>query len=132
MKSKYFVGSIIHRVLEQIIDEPSTDRQLCRLFSKESMQKFARANIEPLIADGFVNRAGEFLIVSPRGKEKYQMLGPVTAKKEKRERVFFYEPYVSKEFSGDLARSSSSDHEKYPSRRGNTLVWRNGHQAVMS
>jgi hypothetical protein len=131
MKSKYFVGSIIHRVLERIIEEPATDRQLCRLFSKESMPKFARANITPLIEDGFVNRAGEFLIASPRGKERYQMLGPVTVKKDKKNRGFFYELYAPKEFFGDLARTGSSDHEKYPSRRGQTLVWRNGLQMVM-
>lgn len=128
MISKYTRGSKIHRALAHLGILPRDLQELVRLISfGESASRFQNQILMPLKDDGFAKWEGEKFSITELGREKLAELGqiktrlPNTDGKKQKHIALNLRDYLSPIF-----RPGADDHEKYPSRVGDSLHYRDG------
>ena len=131
MISKYTVGSRIHQALERIYKSRVTAQELRKEINyTESILRLEEFIVTPLISDGYVERTnGEsfhpYLTITHKGEEKYLEMGVVKRPMPRAEKVDkFVGTYDGKELRAFTGRPGAMDHEKYPSRMAEGLVYR--------
>ena len=131
INSKYSRGSYIHRALERIEREPQTRDRLRREIASVSIARFNESIIQPLITDGFATIDREVLMITEKGRAKYEELGPVKDKLPPtfagaRKNNVFAGTYDGKELRPQQNRLEGNDHLALPSRVDDTLYYRDG------
>jgi hypothetical protein len=99
---------------------------------KDSSKIFDQSVIQPLLNDGMITRTEMQYHITPKGSEKLDHLGRYTnpVAKTKRAPVEFV-PYDGNELLGKAVRIGADDHFNFPSRRGNTLFYRDGREVLI-
>jgi len=130
MQPKYSRMSRIHQALCKIEITAMEAGQWRRAVNfKDSSKIFDQSVIQPLINDGMVTRKEMLYFITPKGSEKLDFLGRYTnpVAKTKRAPVVFV-PYDGNELVGKSVRIGADDHFNFPSRRGDTLFYRDGRE----
>ena len=130
MQPKYTRMSRIHQSLckiEVMAMEAGHWRRVVNF--KDSTKIFDQSIIQPLLNDGMITRNETLYYITPKGSEKLDHLGRYTnpVAKTKRAPVEFV-PYDGNELLSKSVRIGADDHFSFPSRRGNTLFYRDGRE----
>ena len=127
MKSTYTRNSLIHQALESLDRLPRSPEQLRTNLVTISMTRFNEAVTEPLLRDGLARHEGGILVLTALGREKISFLGMTKTKlPASHKAALMHVPYDGAELRVKPARTSADQHEKFPSRVGNHLHYRDG------
>ena len=133
MQPKYTRMSRIHQALCKI-EHKSMDIGTWRVASqfKDSTKIFDQSVIQPLVNDGMILRRELYYHITPKGSEKLDELGRYAqnATRTRREPRQFL-PYDGNELVVKSVRVGADDHFQFPSRRGNTLFYRDGREVAI-
>ena len=130
MKSKYTIGSKIHQALckiENTTMDAGTWRKAIQY--KDAPSIFDRAIIQPLVNDGMVNRVDYNFYITAQGSARLDNMGRYVKKPVINKRLpVTHETYRGNELTQPATRLGADDHFNYPSKRGNTLYFRDGRE----
>jgi predicted transcriptional regulator len=133
LQPKYTRMSRIHQALCKI-EHKAMDIGALRLAShfKYSTKIFDQSVIQPLVNDGMILRRELYYYITPKGSEKLDELGRYTQtlNKTRREPRQFL-PYDGNELICASVRPGADDHFAFPSRRGNTLFYKDGKEVAI-
>lgn len=125
---KVIKGAGSHRILLALEERGRTSNDLRRMVNAvNGTARFELEYLGRLEASGFVFKDGEYWLITRKGKQKCQELGPLKPKNVATSRV----PVPHVDLKSVLTmppaiRPGSLDYQKYPSRRGNLLYYRDG------
>jgi len=128
MKSKYTIGSKIHQALCKI-ENTTMDAGTWRksIQYKDAPSIFDRAIIQPLVNDGMVNRVDYNFYITTQGSARLDTMGRYVKKPVVNKRLpVSIEIYRGNELTQPATRQGADDHFSFPSKRGNTLYYRDG------
>lgn len=127
MISRYTRGSKIHRALAHIGILPREAQELSKLINfSESATRFQKQILEPLKNDGFAKWNGDKIMITDQGKEKLLEMGQVKIRLPSVDNKTKHTPLNLRDYSSPVTRAGADDHEKYPSRVGDALRYRDG------
>lgn len=127
MISKYTRGSKIHRALAHIGILPRDSMELVKMINfAESSSRFQKQIIDPLKNDGFAKWESGKLAITEKGKEKLLEMGQVKTRLPSVDNKTKHIPLNLRDYSSPVTRAGADDHEKYPSRVGDSLRYRDG------
>jgi len=127
MISKYTRGSKIHRALAHLGILPREPQELSKMINfSESSARFQKQILEPLKNDGYVRWEGNKLTITEHGKDKLLEMGQVKIRLPNIEARPQHPPLNLRDYSSAVTRPGADDHERYPSRVGDILHYRDG------
>ena len=127
MISKYTRGSKIHRALAHLGILPREPLELVKLINfNESSSRFQKQILEPLKNDGFAKWVGDKFTITELGKEKLLEMGQIKTRLPNTDSKPKHIPLNLRDYLSPIFRPGADDHEKYPSRSGNFLRYRDG------
>ena len=127
MISKYTRGSKIHRALAHIGILPRDPLELVKMINfAESSSRFQKQIIEPLKNDGFAKWESGKFVITEKGKEKLLEMGQVKTRLPGIDSKPKHIPLNLRDYLSPIFRRGADDHEKYPSRVGDSLRYRDG------
>ena len=92
----------------------------------ESSSRFQKQIIEPLKNDGFAKWESGKLAITDKGKEKLLEMGQVKTRLPGIDSKTKHIPLNLRDYLSPIFRRGADDHEKYPSRVGDSLRYRDG------
>lgn len=129
MISRYTRGTYIHYTLDHLSRTPTDEHDLRKLIAPAyvSMPRFHESVIKPLLDDGMIRHDSLGFILTQKGLDKLAVMGmpkrrmPVSTKMSK-----LNGSYDGAELRHNPHRPGQDDHERWPSRRGDGLYYRDG------
>jgi predicted transcriptional regulator len=132
MIKKYTKGSKIHLALNRLHICQANRKDLSKLIGfSESLGRFEESIIKPLLIDGFVYEHNDNFYLTEGGLDKLEELGHIKERLPSVRISKFEGTYVPAKYLNPISRVGAEDHEKYPSRAGNSLRYRDGRVVML-
>lgn len=124
---RYIKNSKLHQALDALSRQPLNESELKRKINfTASVIRFNQNIVVPLVNDKFVTRVHMLYRITPLGEEMLQDLGRIKAVLPATTKFVSEGDYEGKELSMACVRTSGDDHFMYPSRRNDSLFYRDG------
>jgi len=125
--SKFVKNSKIHQALNVLAFIPMGDMELKKKIDfTSSMPRFQEHIIMPLTNGGYVHREQSHYKITEAGKDLLEYLGIIKIKLPASMKFVPTGSYDGTDTTKPSVRISGDDHFKHPSRRGDTLFYRDG------